>query len=57
MEVAVVRMSNDTSLPPSERRNYKGIGDTATRIIREEGVAVRITNVCVYLLDIYGTIC
>jgi hypothetical protein len=41
MEVAVVRMSNDSSLPPSERRNYKGISDTATRIIREEGVAVR----------------
>jgi solute carrier family 25 oxoglutarate transporter 11 len=39
MEVAVVRMSNDSSLPPNERRNYKGISDTATRIIREEGVA------------------
>jgi solute carrier family 25 (mitochondrial oxoglutarate transporter), member 11 len=39
MEVAVVRMSNDGSLPVAERRNYKGVVDTATRIIKEEGVA------------------
>lgn len=39
MEVAVVRMSNDTSLPKEERRNYKGVVDTATRIVKEEGVA------------------
>jgi solute carrier family 25 oxoglutarate transporter 11 len=39
MEVAVVRMSNDSSLPVAERRNYKGVVDTATRIIREEGIA------------------
>lgn len=39
MEVCVVRMSNDSSLPPSERRNYKNVIDTATRIVREEGVA------------------
>jgi solute carrier family 25 oxoglutarate transporter 11 len=38
-EVAVVRMSNDSSLPPSERRNYKGVVDTAQRIVKEEGVA------------------
>lgn len=38
-EVAVVRMSNDSSLPPEERRNYKGVVDTAKRIINEEGVA------------------
>jgi len=38
MEVAVVRMSNDASLPPQERRNYKNVVDTATRIIKEEGV-------------------
>lgn len=37
-EVAVVRMSNDSSLPANERRNYKGIMDTAQRIIKEEGV-------------------
>jgi solute carrier family 25 (mitochondrial oxoglutarate transporter), member 11 len=39
MEVAVVRMSNDGSLPVAERRNYKGVVDTATRIVKEEGVA------------------
>lgn len=37
-EVAVVRMSNDASLPANERRNYKGVVDTAQRIIKEEGV-------------------
>ena len=39
MEVAVVRMSNDSTLPAAERRNYTGVVDTATRIIKEEGVA------------------
>ncbi|CAB9496589.1 Putative mitochondrial 2-oxoglutarate/malate carrier protein [Seminavis robusta] len=38
MEVAVVRMSNDSSLPVEERRNYKGVVDTATRIVKEEGI-------------------
>jgi len=38
-EVAVVRMSNDASLPKDERRNYKGVVDTANRIVKEEGVA------------------
>lgn len=38
MEVAVVRMSNDSTLPPEHRRNYKNVVDTATRIIKEEGV-------------------
>ena len=39
MEVSVVRMSNDSSLPLSERRNYKGVLDCATRIVKEEGVS------------------
>lgn len=39
MEVAVVRMSNDSSLPVEERRNYKGVVDTSLRIAREEGIA------------------
>ena len=39
MEVAVVRMSNDSTLPVSERRNYKNVFDTASRIAREEGIA------------------
>lgn len=38
MEVAVVRQSNDASLPVNERRNYKGVVDTTMRIAREEGV-------------------
>jgi solute carrier family 25 oxoglutarate transporter 11 len=39
MEVAVVRMSNDSSLPVDERRNYKHVFDTANRIAKEEGIA------------------
>jgi len=39
MEVAVVRLSNDSTLPANERRNYKSVVDTATRIIQEEGAA------------------
>jgi len=38
MEVCVVRMSNDVNLPKNERRNYKGVSDAFTRIIKEEGV-------------------
>jgi len=37
MEVCVVRMSNDMTLPVSERQNYKGVVDTASRIVKEEG--------------------
>ena len=37
MEVCVIRMSNDSSLPPKERRNYKSLPDTFTRILKEEG--------------------
>ena len=39
MEVAVVRMSNDSSLPKEERRNYKNVVDTTVRIAREEGIS------------------
>ena len=39
MEVCVVRMSNDGSLPKEERRGYKGVGDAFSRIIKEEGAA------------------
>lgn len=39
MEVAVVRLSNDVTLPLDRRRNYKGVVDTAVRIVKEEGVA------------------
>ena len=39
MEVATVRMSNDATLPASERRNYKGLTDVFKRIYTEEGVS------------------
>jgi solute carrier family 25 oxoglutarate transporter 11 len=38
MEVAVVRMSNDKTLPVEERRNYKSVVDVASRTIKEEGL-------------------
>jgi solute carrier family 25 oxoglutarate transporter 11 len=39
MEVATVRMSNDVTLPPEERRNYKGVVDVFKRIYTEEGIS------------------
>lgn len=39
MEVCVIRMSNDSSLPVKERRNSKSLPDTFTRILKEEGAA------------------
>lgn len=39
MEVCVVRMSNDSSLPPDKRRNYKSLWDIASRITKEEGIS------------------
>mmetsp|Transcript_29434 Transcript_29434/g.68108 ORF Transcript_29434/g.68108 Transcript_29434/m.68108 type:complete len:186 (+) Transcript_29434:407-964(+) len=38
MEVTTVRMSNDKTLPPTERRNYTGLGNALVRIAREEGI-------------------
>mmetsp|Transcript_63967 Transcript_63967/g.187657 ORF Transcript_63967/g.187657 Transcript_63967/m.187657 type:complete len:300 (-) Transcript_63967:110-1009(-) len=38
-EVSLVRMSNDASLPAAERRNYTGVINCGSRIIKEEGVA------------------
>eukprot|EP00123_Amoebidium_parasiticum_P005475 comp16659_c0_seq1/m.14870 comp16659_c0_seq1/g.14870 ORF comp16659_c0_seq1/g.14870 comp16659_c0_seq1/m.14870 type:complete len:300 (-) comp16659_c0_seq1:345-1244(-) len=38
-EVSLVRMSNDNALPKEQRRNYKGVYDAASRIMREEGFA------------------
>jgi len=38
-EVSLVRMSNDMSLPPDQRRNYKSVVDAAFRIAREEGIS------------------
>ena len=39
MEVCVVRLSNDATLAPDQRRNYKNVFDTASRIAKEEGVS------------------
>lgn len=39
MEVCVVRLSNDSTLPPEQRRNYTSVLNTATRIVKEEGVS------------------
>jgi solute carrier family 25 oxoglutarate transporter 11 len=36
-EVTLVRLSNDGSLPASEQRGYKGVGDAFLRIFKEEG--------------------
>jgi solute carrier family 25 (mitochondrial oxoglutarate transporter), member 11 len=38
MEVCVVRMANDSSLPVDQRRNYTSVIDVASRIIKEEGI-------------------
>jgi solute carrier family 25 oxoglutarate transporter 11 len=38
-EVALVRMSADSKLPPSERRNYTNVVNCLTRIVQEEGVS------------------
>eukprot|EP01064_Diplonema_japonicum_P008478 TRINITY_DN15943_c0_g1_i1.p1 TRINITY_DN15943_c0_g1~~TRINITY_DN15943_c0_g1_i1.p1 ORF type:complete len:334 (+),score=83.79 TRINITY_DN15943_c0_g1_i1:87-1004(+) len=37
-EVSLVRMSNDSSLPVSERRNYKNVFDAFRRTAAEEGI-------------------
>eukprot|EP01063_Lacrimia_lanifica_P035557 TRINITY_DN680_c0_g1_i1.p1 TRINITY_DN680_c0_g1~~TRINITY_DN680_c0_g1_i1.p1 ORF type:complete len:330 (+),score=108.95 TRINITY_DN680_c0_g1_i1:72-1061(+) len=38
-ELALVRMSADSKLPPAERRNYKNVIDCVRRIANEEGAA------------------
>ena len=32
-------MQSDSTLPPERRRNYKGVGDALTRIVKDDGVA------------------
>lgn len=36
-DLSLIRMQTDGTLPEAERRNYKSVGDTLTRIVREEG--------------------
>jgi solute carrier family 25 oxoglutarate transporter 11 len=38
-EVALVRMSADSQLPPSERRHYTGVMNCLSRIAKEEGMS------------------
>jgi solute carrier family 25 oxoglutarate transporter 11 len=37
-EVTLVRISNDQTLPESQRRNYRGVANAFSRILREEGL-------------------
>ena len=37
-EVTLVRISNDRTLPEAARRNYKGVTDAFSRILKEEGM-------------------
>jgi solute carrier family 25 oxoglutarate transporter 11 len=37
-DLVLIRMQNDTTLKPEERRNYKNVVDAFSRIIREEGL-------------------
>lgn len=37
-EVSLIRMTADGRLPMAERRNYTGVGNALTRIVREEGL-------------------
>jgi solute carrier family 25 (mitochondrial oxoglutarate transporter), member 11 len=36
-EVTLVRISNDSTLPPDQRRNYSSVPNAFTRILKEEG--------------------
>ena len=38
-EVSLVRMSNDSTMPKDQQRNYKSVVDAFTRIAKEDGVA------------------
>eukprot|EP00879_Flechtneria_rotunda_P001951 GHRR01002125.1.p1 GENE.GHRR01002125.1~~GHRR01002125.1.p1 ORF type:complete len:305 (+),score=89.29 GHRR01002125.1:141-1055(+) len=38
-DLTLIRMQADSTLPAQQRRNYKGVGDAMTRIVKEDGVA------------------
>lgn len=38
-DVALIRMQVDSTLPPDQRRNYTGVGNALTRMLREEGLS------------------
>ena len=39
MDICLVRMQVDTTLPLEQRRNYKNVFDALSRILKEEGIA------------------
>ena len=43
-DLTLLRMQADTTLPAEQRRNYKGVVDAFTRIIREEGLGGLFTG-------------
>lgn len=49
-ELALVRMSADSKLPVSERRNYKGVVECITRIAKEGGITALWTGATVTVL-------
>lgn len=49
-ELALVRMTNDSKLPESEKRNYKNVGECVTRIAREDGILALWTGARVTVL-------
>lgn len=36
-DLALIRMQADATMPEEQKRNYKGVGNAITRIVREEG--------------------
>eukprot|EP00195_Chlamydomonas_chlamydogama_P015505 CAMPEP_0202899902 /NCGR_PEP_ID=MMETSP1392-20130828/9239_1 /ASSEMBLY_ACC=CAM_ASM_000868 /TAXON_ID=225041 /ORGANISM="Chlamydomonas chlamydogama, Strain SAG 11-48b" /LENGTH=298 /DNA_ID=CAMNT_0049586199 /DNA_START=143 /DNA_END=1039 /DNA_ORIENTATION=+ len=38
-DLALIRMQADSTLPLEQRRNYKGVGDALSRIVKAEGVS------------------
>ncbi|GAB4819900.1 hypothetical protein N2152v2_006946 [Parachlorella kessleri] len=43
-DLSLIRMQADTNLPVEQRRNYTGVGNALTRIVREEGVGGLFTG-------------
>ena len=43
-DLSLIRMQADTTLPLDQRRNYRGVGDALTRIVKEEGVGGLFTG-------------
>lgn len=43
-DLTLIRMQADTNLPAAERRNYTGVGNALTRIVKEEGIGGLFTG-------------